>query len=251
MVAPRLVTLPAKSPPSLGTLVWPRKLASLAQLPGNRQCAEREQTALAVLGCEYCNCNAVLVRLASPLAQSVTVRRGDEDCRISSLRSRRRSLRSSTRRTTLAVTSARSEERFSPPEALASSMEEELKGLIKTNNWGRLYSVSFRAFGPPDIGIHSLCPQDIRRDSVHHDFTTVEASRPQNRHLNRYRDVYPYDHSRVKLRDHSPTDYINASLVKVSARRELGRRSKFDQNLLGTILVQFLVKASAGWNEKR
>ncbi|KAK7930684.1 hypothetical protein WMY93_007079 [Mugilogobius chulae] len=38
------------------------------------------------------------------------------------------------------------------------------------------------------------------------------AKLPLNRNLNRYRDVSPYDHSRVKL-ENSENDYINASLV--------------------------------------
>jgi tyrosine-protein phosphatase non-receptor type 1 len=62
--------------------------------------------------------------------------------------------------------------------------------------------------------------QEIRRDSSQNEHTTVEASRPENRTLNRYRDVYPYDHSRVTLVD-CDTDYINASLVKVNTQ---GRR---------------------------
>ena len=61
----------------------------------------------------------------------------------------------------------------------------------------------------------ALVFQDIKRESAS-DFATSEASRPQNRHLNRYRDVYPYDHSRVRLDGLDATDYINASLVKVS-----------------------------------
>lgn len=48
-----------------------------------------------------------------------------------------------------------------------------------------------------------------------HDYTALEACRPENRALNRYRDVNPYDHSRVRLKAPSDTDYINASLVKV------------------------------------
>lgn len=37
----------------------------------------------------------------------------------------------------------------------------------------------------------------------------------QNRKLNRYRDVNPYDHSRIILkRKNIDSDYINASLVK-------------------------------------
>ena len=35
--------------------------------------------------------------------------------------------------------------------------------------------------------------------------------------LSRYRDVYPYDHSRVPLSNVSSTDYINASLVSVES----------------------------------
>ena len=58
--------------------------------------------------------------------------------------------------------------------------------------------------------------QQIRHLSLNHDLTTLEANRPINRVLNRYRDVLPYDHSRVVLWDYEATDYINASLVEVS-----------------------------------
>jgi len=44
----------------------------------------------------------------------------------------------------------------------------------------------------------------------------VEALRPENKVYNRYRDVYPYDHSRVPLQSVSETNYINASLVTVT-----------------------------------
>ena len=50
----------------------------------------------------------------------------------------------------------------------------------------------------------------------------MEASKAENRDLNRYRDVYPYDHSRVKLESCAETDYINASLVKVSKEQIRG-----------------------------
>lgn len=40
--------------------------------------------------------------------------------------------------------------------------------------------------------------------------------------LNRYRDVYPYDHSRVILNGHGDTDYINASLVEVRKTMDFG-----------------------------
>ena len=46
--------------------------------------------------------------------------------------------------------------------------------------------------------------------------STADANKPENSFLNRYRDVKPYDHTRVKLETHHDTDYINASLVRVS-----------------------------------
>ena len=48
-----------------------------------------------------------------------------------------------------------------------------------------------------------------------HDFSARESSKPENKRLNRYGDVYPYDHARVVINDFDKTDYINASLVKV------------------------------------
>lgn len=41
------------------------------------------------------------------------------------------------------------------------------------------------------------------------------ARLPENRQLNRYRDVLPYDHSRIILKQGS-SDYINANLVEIS-----------------------------------
>lgn len=49
-----------------------------------------------------------------------------------------------------------------------------------------------------------------------HEYRTSAAEHPDNWRLNRWRDVKPYDHSRVVVQDHPRTDYINASLVKVS-----------------------------------
>jgi len=75
-------------------------------------------------------------------------------------------------------------------------MEAEVSEINTNNLWGQVYA-------------------QIRRDSINHDHTTIEASKPENRHLNRYRDVYPYDHSRIVIWDCDDTDYINASLVQV------------------------------------
>ncbi|CAH1778949.1 unnamed protein product [Owenia fusiformis] len=49
--------------------------------------------------------------------------------------------------------------------------------------------------------------------SLQHDFPMSVAKRADNKPLNRYRDVSPYDHSRVKLKK-CKNDYINASLVQ-------------------------------------
>ncbi|KAM9303788.1 tyrosine-protein phosphatase non-receptor type 2 isoform 3-T3 [Morus bassanus] len=53
---------------------------------------------------------------------------------------------------------------------------------------------------------------EIRHKSS--DYPHRVAKYPENRNRNRYRDVSPYDHSRVKLQN-AENDYINASLVVV------------------------------------
>ncbi|KAJ8407037.1 hypothetical protein AAFF_G00293130 [Aldrovandia affinis] len=53
---------------------------------------------------------------------------------------------------------------------------------------------------------------EIRSQS--HDCPFKVAKYPENRNRNRYRDVSPFDHSRVKL-ENSENDYINASLVVI------------------------------------
>jgi len=72
-------------------------------------------------------------------------------------------------------------------------MEQEFAAVHSTNSWSLLY-------------------EQICTESRNH-FSAVEALKVENKHLNRYRDVYPYDHSRVPLVNVSNTDYINASLV--------------------------------------
>ncbi|XP_071445884.1 tyrosine-protein phosphatase non-receptor type 2 isoform X1 [Hetaerina americana] len=56
--------------------------------------------------------------------------------------------------------------------------------------------------------------QRIRNECNNYEFTFTEAKKVQNKNLNRYRDVSPYDHSRVILKK-GPCDYINASLIKM------------------------------------
>lgn len=56
--------------------------------------------------------------------------------------------------------------------------------------------------------------QKIRAKSLKLGGQCTDALKPQNKTLNRYRDVHPFDHSRIKLQRGS-TDYINANLCVV------------------------------------
>jgi tyrosine-protein phosphatase non-receptor type 1 len=63
--------------------------------------------------------------------------------------------------------------------------------------------------------------QRIRNESNNYDYAFDASKKHENKNLNRYRDVNPYDHSRVVLvkgttdQDKQRSDYINASLVRV------------------------------------
>ncbi|XP_029837691.2 tyrosine-protein phosphatase non-receptor type 2 isoform X1 [Ixodes scapularis] len=78
-------------------------------------------------------------------------------------------------------------------------MEQEFEEIDSKNSWNSVY-------------------QKIRHKSSNYDYAFKDARRPDNRNLNRYRDVNPYDHSRVVLR-RGDKDYINASLVEVKAAK--------------------------------
>uniref|UniRef100_A0A1A8QG78 Tyrosine-protein phosphatase non-receptor type n=4 Tax=Nothobranchius TaxID=28779 RepID=A0A1A8QG78_9TELE len=72
-------------------------------------------------------------------------------------------------------------------------MEAELKEIDSRGEWQNIYN-------------------DIRNMAAEHSYSTAKL--PVNKNLNRYRDVSPYDHSRVRLHNFEH-DYINASLVEV------------------------------------
>uniref|UniRef100_A0A8C5P1P2 Tyrosine-protein phosphatase non-receptor type n=1 Tax=Jaculus jaculus TaxID=51337 RepID=A0A8C5P1P2_JACJA len=76
-------------------------------------------------------------------------------------------------------------------------MERECRDLDAQSRWQSLYL-------------------QVRSES--HDYPHRVAKFPENRNRNRYRDLSPYDHSRVKLQD-TENDYINASLVAVAEAR--------------------------------
>uniref|UniRef100_A0A3Q3X5Z8 Tyrosine-protein phosphatase non-receptor type n=1 Tax=Mola mola TaxID=94237 RepID=A0A3Q3X5Z8_MOLML len=70
-------------------------------------------------------------------------------------------------------------------------MDQEFKEIDSEGRWQKLYL-------------------EIRNQS--HECSYKVAKYPENRSRNRYRDVSPFDHSRVKL-ENTENDYINASLI--------------------------------------
>ncbi|XP_018124215.1 protein tyrosine phosphatase, non-receptor type 2 S homeolog isoform X1 [Xenopus laevis] len=72
-------------------------------------------------------------------------------------------------------------------------MEKEFREIDAENGWNSVYG-------------------DVRNESP--SLPIKIAKNPENKSRNRYRDVNPYDHSRVKLQN-MDNDYINASLVVV------------------------------------
>uniref|UniRef100_A0A8D0SFH7 Tyrosine-protein phosphatase non-receptor type n=2 Tax=Sus scrofa TaxID=9823 RepID=A0A8D0SFH7_PIG len=80
---------------------------------------------------------------------------------------------------------------------MSAAIEREFEELDAQNRWQQLYL-------------------EIRSES--HDYPHRVAKFPENRNRNRYRDVSPYDHSRVKLQN-VENDYINASLVDIAEAR--------------------------------
>ncbi|XP_074843590.1 tyrosine-protein phosphatase non-receptor type 2 isoform X2 [Carettochelys insculpta] len=76
---------------------------------------------------------------------------------------------------------------------MAASIEQEFQEIDAVNDWQVRYL-------------------EIRHKS--NDYPHRVAKYPENRNRNRYRDVSPYDHSRVKLQN-TENDYINASLVVI------------------------------------
>eukprot|EP00066_Takifugu_rubripes_P009886 XP_003977261.2 PREDICTED: tyrosine-protein phosphatase non-receptor type 2-like isoform X1 [Takifugu rubripes] len=70
-------------------------------------------------------------------------------------------------------------------------MDREFQDIDSEGRWQKLYL-------------------DIRNQS--HECSYKVAKYPENRNRNRYRDVSPFDHSRVKLKN-TENDYINASLI--------------------------------------
>jgi len=104
-------------------------------------------------------------------------------------------------------------------------MEKEFEEIEKRNEWNALY-------------------QAIRIESLQHDYTNQESKKKENRDLNRYRDVTPYDHSRVCLQRLGTEDYINANLVEVPLA---GRKYILTQGPLAATVGHFWLMI---WEQK-
>nr|XP_032830514.1 tyrosine-protein phosphatase non-receptor type 2 [Petromyzon marinus] len=79
------------------------------------------------------------------------------------------------------------------PAGSPCAMEQEFREIDAKGEWSRVY-------------------QELRQESAVYPYKA--AKRPENSRRNRYRDVSPFDHSRVRLQ-RGDGDYINASLVQV------------------------------------
>lgn len=92
-----------------------------------------------------------------------------------------------------------------------------------------------------------LTYQDIRekceKEAKEKHFYTSESEKSQNRGLNRYRDVNPYDHSRIVLH-RGKVDYINANLVKLE---RADRKYILTQGPLGDTVGHFWLMI---WEQK-
>ncbi|XP_014208609.1 tyrosine-protein phosphatase non-receptor type 1 isoform X2 [Copidosoma floridanum] len=77
----------------------------------------------------------------------------------------------------------------------SSNVETEYREINSKNAWPILY-------------------QYIRSECNNYKYTCDESKKPENKNLNRYRDVSPYDHSRIILKK-SPCNYINANILRM------------------------------------
>jgi len=65
-----------------------------------------------------------------------------------------------------------------------------------------------------DNSWYMVYQQICNKATINHDYSLSDSKRPEFKSRNRYRDVSPYDHSRIKLK-RDGIDYINANLVQV------------------------------------
>lgn len=57
--------------------------------------------------------------------------------------------------------------------------------------------------------------QSLQQLECKHLYSRREGQRPENRAKNRYKNILPFDHTRIVLRDDAGSDYINANRIEV------------------------------------
>ncbi|XP_019799402.1 tyrosine-protein phosphatase non-receptor type 1 isoform X4 [Orcinus orca] len=99
-------------------------------------------------------------------------------------------------------------------------MEKEFEQIDKAGSWAAIYQAGCISSAlnshvwlvAAGLLFRTEQFQDIRHEAS--DFPCRVAKLPKNKNRNRYRDVSPFDHSRIKLHQED-NDYINASLIKM------------------------------------
>ncbi|XP_012254485.1 tyrosine-protein phosphatase corkscrew isoform X2 [Athalia rosae] len=106
----------------------------------------------------------------------------------------------------------------------ASGIESRVRQLHKENGW-------FNASGTGTLGTSNGAGgsvkgkagfweefESLQQLECRHLFSRKEGQRPENRAKNRYKNILPFDHTRVRLKDVDPTvpgaDYINANYIR-------------------------------------
>ena len=60
--------------------------------------------------------------------------------------------------------------------------------------------------------------ESLQQQEIKHLFSRKEGQKPCNRQKNRYKNILPFDHTRVVLQPPWPHDYINANFIRVSCQ---------------------------------
>ncbi|KAL1286310.1 Tyrosine-protein phosphatase non-receptor type [Trichinella pseudospiralis] len=73
--------------------------------------------------------------------------------------------------------------------------------------------------------IQNLHCVQLQHQECMHMFSRDEGQRPENRMRNRYKNILPFDHTRIILRGGDPnkigSDYINANLIEVRVHEQI------------------------------
>lgn len=63
--------------------------------------------------------------------------------------------------------------------------------------------------------------ESLQQQEIKHLFSRKEGQKPCNRQKNRYKNILPFDHTRVVLHSPWPHDYINANFIGVNVSGSL------------------------------